>query len=245
MTESEARPAGARGWEPFLTERDRAVFQSSGFGQETALGKRPAVVVIDLTNGFCGDRSEPILESMKRYRTSCGEEAWQALPAVNNLTAAARAHGFPVILTKGAPRRPDGIGRGQWATKSSRQAADPADFDDLVSGLKVVEADVVVEKTKPSAFIGTPMLGLLVELGVDSLVVCGATTSGCVRATVVDAFSHNYPVLVAEDASVDRGQASHWLSLFDMEMKYASVLPVEQILPRLEVAARPKDTHDD
>jgi nicotinamidase-related amidase len=225
---------GPRGWDPFLTDRDREVFAASGFGQAGTVGERPAVLVIDMTNGFCGDRPEPILESTKRYRTSCGEEAWAALPHVNALTRTARAHGLPVILTRGAPRRPDGIGRGLWARKNSRQQSDPPDFDDLVSGLEVEETDIVVAKTKPSAFHSTPLLELLVELGVDSLVVCGATTSGCVRATVVDAFSYNFPVLLAEEATVDRGQASHWVGLFDMQMKYATVLPTAQAVTELE-----------
>lgn len=223
-----------RRWDDFLTPRDREVFAASGFGQTGTLGRRPAVLVIDMTNGFCGDRPEPILESTKRYRTSCGEEAWAALVHVNALTKAARARGLPVLHTRGAPRRADGIGRGLWARKNNRQAGDPPDFDDLVSGLEVLDSDVVVTKTKPSAFHGTPLLELLVELGVDSLAVCGATTSGCVRATVVDAFSYNFPVLVPEEATVDRGQASHWIGLFDMQMKYATVLPTAQVVAELE-----------
>jgi maleamate amidohydrolase len=226
--------AEPRGWHDFLTARDRQVFAASGFGQAGTLGSRPAVLVIDMTNGFCGDRPEPILESTKRYRTSCGSEAWDALPFVNELTRAARAQGHPVLVTKGAPRRADGIGRGLWARKNNRQQNDPPDFDDLVSGLEIKESDVVVTKTKPSAFHGTPLLELLVELEVDSLVVCGATTSGCVRASVVDAFSYNYPVLVAEEATVDRGQASHWVGLFDMHMKYATVLPTRRAVAELE-----------
>jgi maleamate amidohydrolase len=233
--ETDPRP---RGWDEFLTPRDREVFAASGFGQAGGLGQRPAVLVIDMTNGFCGDRPEPILESTKRYRTSCGAEAWEALTHVNALTAAARAQGLPVLLTRGAPRRADGIGRGLWARKNNRQQHDPPDFDELVSGLDVVETDIVVTKTKPSGFHSSPLLELLVELGVDSLAVCGATTSGCVRATVVDAFSYNFPVLVAEEATVDRGQASHWVGLFDLQMKYATVLPTAQVVTELEKERR-------
>lgn len=234
MTTDPDSQSERRGWDDFLTARDREVFAASGFGQAGTLGSRPAVLVIDMTNGFCGDRPEPILESTKRYRTSCGREAWDALPFVNEVSRAARTHGHPVLLTRGAQRRPDGIGRGLWARKNNRQQDDPPDFDQLVSGLEVEESDVVVTKTKPSAFHGTPLLDLLVELGVDSLVVCGATTSGCVRATVVDAFSYNYPVLVAEEATVDRGQASHGMGLFDMQMKYATVLPTTRVVAELE-----------
>jgi nicotinamidase-related amidase len=243
MTDPESDQASSRplaalrpgGWDAFLTDRDRAVFAASGWGRRGSLGRRPALLVIDMTNGFCGDRPEPILESMVRWRTSCGEEAWDAIPHVNRLCSAARASGLPVIFTKGAARRPDGFGRGQWAAKNSRQAADRPEADDLVAALEVEDTDIVIPKTKPSAFIGTPLLGTLIELGADSLVVCGATTSGCVRGTVVDAFSYNYPIALALEATVDRGQASHWISLFDMDMKYADVRGVDDLIS--EIAA--------
>src|SRR5262249_2579569 len=136
-----ARAADGRlrpgGWDAFLTDRDRAVFAASGWGRQGRLGRRPALLVIDMTNAFCGDRPEPILESMTRWRTSCGEEAWQAIPHVNRLSAAARASGLPVIFTKGADRRTDGIGRGRWAAKNARQDDDRPEGDDLVAALEV------------------------------------------------------------------------------------------------------------
>lgn len=84
----------------------------------------------------------------------------------------------------------------------------------------------MVCKAKPSAFFGTPLLSVLIDLGVDSLVVCGGTTSGCVRATVVDAFSYNLAVAVAAEATFDRIEASHWMSLYDLNLKYAEVVSV-------------------
>lgn len=217
-------------WESFLTERDRAVFAAGGYGARAELGERPVLLVIDVTYGFCGDRPEPILESIKRWRSSCGERAWEALPHVDRLLRTARGHGVPVVYTRGAPRRADGFDRGRWADKNMRQAGDTPRTDEFVAEIAPHEPDLVVEKRKPSAFFGTTLASHLVSLKADTLVVCGATTSGCVRATVTDGFSYDYRVAIAEEATFDRGEASHAMALFDLDMKYANVTAVEEIV---------------
>ena len=78
-------------------------------------------------------------------------------------------------------------------------------------------------------FFGTPLAGYLVELGIDSLIIAGTTTSGCVRATVVDAFSYNYPVIIVEDCCFDRGEMSHKINLFDMNAKYGDVIGLAEV----------------
>ena len=84
-------------WDKFLTERDKAVFAAGGFGARAGFGKRPALLVIDVNWAFCDERPEPILESIKRWRTSCGEESWVALKYIKSLIEGARAKGLPVI----------------------------------------------------------------------------------------------------------------------------------------------------
>ena len=106
-------------WDKFLTERDKAVFAAGGFGARAGFGKRPALLVIDVNWAFCGERPEPILESIKRWRTSCGEESWVALGYIRQLIEAARAKGLPVIYTTGE-RRPDNWDAGSWVWKSTR-----------------------------------------------------------------------------------------------------------------------------
>ena len=106
-------------WDKFLTERDKAVFAAGGFGARAGFGKRPALLVIDVNWAFCGERPEPILESIKRWRTSCGEESWVALEYIKQLIKAARAKGLPVIYTTGE-RRPDNWDAGSWRWKSTR-----------------------------------------------------------------------------------------------------------------------------
>jgi maleamate amidohydrolase len=218
----------------FLTERDLEVFAAGGYGVRAPLGQQPALLVIDVTYGFCGDRPEPILASIQRWRNSCGLAAWDALPHVERLLSAARRVDIPVFYTRGAPRRTDGSDRGRWADKNARQSTDTPQSVEIIAEITPQERDFVIEKRKPSAFFGTALVSHLISRQIDTLIVCGTTTSGCVRATVIDAFSYDYRVMVAEEATFDRGEASHAMALFDMDMKYANVAPVDEVVDYLD-----------
>ena len=218
----------------FLTEQDRAVFAAGGYGVRAPLGEQPALLVIDVTYGFCGDHSEPILASIQRWRSSCGAAAWDALPHIELVLNSARRVDIPVFYTRGSPRRADGSDRGRWADKNARQSTDTAQADEILAEITPQERDLVIEKRKPSAFFGTALVSHLISRKIDTLIVCGATTSGCVRATVIDAFSYDYRVVVAEEATFDRGEASHAMALFDMDMKYANVAPVNEVIGYLD-----------
>jgi len=226
-------------WNKFLSERDKQVFAAAGYATRQGFGLRPATLVVDVNYAFCGDRPEPILESIKRWRNSCGAEAWEGVKAIKRLLAAARAKGLPVIYSTGV-RRDDDWDRGSWNWKNSRAAERPRtqgsaqDGNTIVPDLAPQLQDIVIEKLKPSVFFGTPLLSFLVLLGADSLIVAGTTTSGCVRATVVDAFSNNYRVALVEEGCFDRSQASHALSLCDMNAKYADVVGLEETLAYIE-----------
>lgn len=222
-------------WNKFLTERDKEVFETAGYGARQGFGKRPALVVIDVNYNFCGDKPEPILESIKRWRNSCGEEAWTAVAEIRKLIDKAHAKGLPVIYTTGI-RRSDNWDAGSWAWKNTRNAEDATKNDSNIDGNEIIAEiapapqDIVIQKRKPSAFAGTDMTSYLNLLGCDSLIVTGTTTSGCIRASVLDAFSLNYHVTVAEDGCFDRSQASHAINLCDMHAKYADVLKVQDAL---------------
>lgn len=216
-------------WDRYLTERDKQVFASGGFGARQGWGKRPALLIVDVNYIFCGDRPEPILESIKRWRASCGEEAWAGVAAVARLLAACRERALPVYYTTGS-RRADGWDAGSWAWKNPRVLEKPRTAEGDLDGNTIVREiapqprDIVIAKHKPSAFFGTPLQSFLVQQGVDSLLLVGTTTSGCVRATAVDAFSNNYRVAIVEEGCFDRSQASHALSLCDLHAKYADVV---------------------
>jgi maleamate amidohydrolase len=227
-------------WNKFLTERDKAVFAAGGFGARAGFGKRPALLVIDVNWAFCGESPEPILEAIKRWRTSCGEEAWVALPYIRQLIDKAHQKALPVIYTTGEGR-PDKWDRGSWGWKSSRANetggaasagtnAPPIDGNEIVTMIAPGPKDIVIRKQKPSGFFGSNLASYLTLLGCDSVIVVGTTTSGCVRASVVDAFSLNYRVILAEEGCFDRSEASHALSLCDMHAKYADVVPTAEVL---------------
>src|SRR3981081_3622786 len=179
-------------WNQFLTEREKTVFATSGYGARQGFGKRPALLVIDVNWAFCGDKPEPILESIKKWRNSCGQDAWTALPYIRSLLDKCRQKGVPVIYTTGV-RRDDNWDSGSWSWKNGRsgETSKPAtnvDGNEIGAEFKPAPQDIVVLKQKPSGFFGSNMASYLTLLGCDSVIVTGTTTSGCVRATVIDAF---------------------------------------------------------
>jgi maleamate amidohydrolase len=137
---------------------------------------------------------------------------------------------MPVIYTTGS-YRPDNWDAGGWAWKNSRteesahRPKSNGNENEIVSDIAPQSQDIIVYKQKPSGFFGSDLMSYLTLLACDSLVVTGTTTSGCVRATVIDAFSYNVRCAVVEDGCFDRSEASHAMSLCDMHAKYADVVP--------------------
>ncbi|NQV80538.1 MAG: cysteine hydrolase [Alphaproteobacteria bacterium] len=222
-------------WDRFLTDRDRAVFAASGYGTRAGFGQRPALLVIDVNYNFVGDKPEPILESIKRWPNSCGEEGWAAIPRIRTLIDSAHTHGVPVIYTTGDVRA-DRWDRGSWAWKNSRTSkkgpapvATNLDPNGILPEIAPAPADIVIRKLKPSGFYGTNLESFLTLLQADSVIIVGTTTSGCVRATAIDAFSANYRVTVVEDGCFDRSEASHAINLCDLNAKYADVIAAEEV----------------
>jgi nicotinamidase-related amidase len=213
-------------WDKFLTERDHAVYATAGYGAAKGFGARPALVIVDVNYDFVGHEPAPILESARIWRNSCGEEGWAGVEATATLLEAARSRSLPIFYSTSMQARGDSLGRGLW--RSSRNGAPngvPGFVgSDIVKEIAPEPRDVLLRKSKPSAFFGTGLLHYLLELNVDTLLVTGTTTSGCVRATVIDAFSHNFNVAIVEECTFDRGEASHAINLFDMNAKYADVV---------------------
>lgn len=219
-------------WDEFLTENDQEVIAAAGYQQPMGFGRRPALLVVDASINFTGERPEPILEMVKTWRNACGEPGWVAIGHIARLLAACRRKGVPVFFTTGE-RRPDGLDSGAWGWKNARARRDFEQEERgnaIVPAIAPLESEFVIKKQKPSAFFGTPLSGYLVERGVDTLLVTGVSTSGCVRATVIDGFSYNYRCCVVEEGCYDRSQASHAINLFDMHAKYADVVGVDAAL---------------
>jgi maleamate amidohydrolase len=185
-------------------------------------GRRPALVPVDLYDLVYDGGPRPVRELMEQYPASCGEFAWRALPATVRLYETARASGVPLVHVTYDTRKetdPSGI----HPTNRKRRQPDLSLYR-IKAELAPREGELVVYKKRASAFFGTPLPAFLNELGADSVLIVGESTSGCVRSSVVEAWSLGYPVAVVADCVFDRSELAHKASLFDMHLKYATVL---------------------
>ncbi|GAB3456870.1 isochorismatase family protein [Actinophytocola sediminis] len=200
-------------WDEFVPAGELDRLRANGFGGPVELGERPCLLVVDVTLSFIDTA----------YPTGCGQMGWDRLPAIVSLLETARANGIPRVLTAGSPLDAVFVG---GAVKLSQDPDTARLVHDAPFPPELTPRadEYVVHKAKASAFFGTPLLTYLTANRIDSLIVAGTTTSGCVRATVVDAASHGYRVLVAEDACFDRSAFAHAANLFDIELKYGSVV---------------------
>ena len=216
-----------------MTEDAAAVYSRAGLGASVPLGSRPAVLVVDFSCGF----TDP--------ECGLGSDLTAEVEATRRVLDAARARGFPVLFTT-IGYEPSLKDAGLWVRKAPGLA-------ELQVGGRWVEIDprldpredeTVVLKKGASAFFGTNLAGILVAQGVDTVVLCGATTSGCIRATAVDLLQWGWPTLVPRECVGDRAQAPHEANLFDIQAKYADVVSVEDALAYLEgVPAREAAAH--
>jgi maleamate amidohydrolase len=204
-------------------EEARRVYAAARLGQAVTMGESPGVLVVDFSCGF----TDP--------ECALGSDLSAEVEATRQLLDAARAKGLPVIFTTIGfePSLKDG---GLWLQKA------PA-LGDLQVGGRWVEIDprldrredeTIVLKKGASAFFGTNLAAILVSQGIDSVVLCGATTSGCVRATAVDLLQYGFPTLVPRECVGDRAQAPHEANLFDIQAKYADVVSLEDALGYVE-----------
>lgn len=225
-------------WEKFLSERDRAR-GSREPARRKGGGTRPALLMVDLYRWAFGDAPEPLLDAIKTWPGSCGLAGWDALPHIERLLGEARTLGIPVVHITGMQGMPG------WrdATPRGGKREDPANAErllrryDIMDGVTPIDSEVVLRKNSPSAFWGTSLIGHLVSLGIDTLIIAGESTSGCVRATVVDGKSYRYKVIVPEPCVFDRDEASHAINLYDMDQKYADVIPLDDALAYLRSVA--------
>lgn len=224
-----------RVWDTFLTDQDVAHLAALPRAERFGFGEVPVVLSVDNYRGVIGDEPEPLLDAINTWPESTGLAGWTALSQIEELFGVARDTAIPVIHITGLSADESGVAG--WARP--RPGADATDADDLsrrrrryeiVEQAGAREGEAVLRKTAPSAFFGTPLLAHLNALGADTLIVCGESTSGCVRATVVDGRSFRFRVVVVEDCVYDRHEASHAINLFDMDQKYADVLPLDEVV---------------
>ncbi|MGH3341768.1 MAG: isochorismatase family protein [Carbonactinosporaceae bacterium] len=220
-------------WDDVIGSDERLI--AARYQGERPLGKRPAVLLIDCYRKVFGDRPQPLAEAIKAFPATCGLAGWQALGALEGLLGTARRAGVPVVHTTSEARPEARLGATTLRVRVPGE--DDADGYQIVAPLAPRAGELVIRKSRASAFFATPLSTWLRQLDVDTLVVGGESTSGCVRASVVDAHSHGFRVAVVEEATFDRSGLSHKVNLFDMHLKYASVVHLEDASAYLRGAA--------
>ena len=201
---------------------DSPFFQERGFGKRLGFGHRPALIVVDMIVGFT-DESMPL-----------GAKLDAQVEACNELIKASRMAQVPIFFFSAAYDE-DLADAGVWRYKMGglttlRHGSEAVKVDPR---LDFQSRDPLIFKKYASCFFGTDLASRLVAQGIDSLFITGCTTSGCVRATVVDAVQSGFKPLVVRQAVGDRSKAAHDQSLLDMDAKYADVIELKEVLTHL------------
>jgi len=213
-------------WDDLIPPEERALYERGGWGGASGFGVRPALLVVDMYTAFV-DPAYPY----------SSPDAPAAVHAIGRVLQQARASGVPVFYSRAGKAR-NAAERGRWkGTGREQPVMDRPEAYEIIPELAPLPAESVVVKTAPSAFHGTYLLSLLVHHNVDTVVVTGTVTSGCVRATAVDAFSFGFRVAVPVECVYDRGRTSHKVALWDIYTRYGDVVSVEEALAYLRTVS--------
>ena len=219
-------------WRDVIPDDVLAVYAK--YARPTFVGPVPALIAVDLYDAVYRGGARPVLEAIESDGSSCGEHAWAAIGPTRQLFAAARSAGLPIFYTTADSRsdaRPRGIGSTKRASASRGRDSDRYA---IRPEFQPQPGDVMITKQRASGFFATPLASHLTSLGVRSVIICGESTSGCVRATAVDAHSHGFHTVVVEDCVFDRSLISHKINLFDLHHKYADVMTLAEVMAHFE-----------
>ncbi len=200
------------------------VYAKQGFGASSGFGAAPALLIVDFVNGF----NDPDLFG--------GGNISEAISNTKRLLACARENQIPVCFTR-VVYAEDGSDAGVFLLKAPKLSVltESSHASQVVEALAPIEGEYVLRKTQPSAFFGTDLAPWLIRRRVDTVIVTGATTSGCVRASVIDSMSYNFRTIVVSDGVGDRAIGPHEANLFDMRQKYADLHTADEVIARLRV----------
>ncbi len=207
------------------TEDKDAIYEHAQLGHKLGFGKKPALIVVDFQLGFTVPEQSPLAGNLDAE-----------VAATNELIAAARKKDIPVIFTVVGydPHRQDDAGLWPEKAPSLRMLTLGSDLVKLDPRLNQEPGDLVITKKYASGFFGTYLASTLTMQSVDTAIVTGCTTSGCVRATVMDALANGFRPIVPIECVGDRAQEPHQANLFDIGAKYGDVMPLQEVLTYLE-----------
>jgi nicotinamidase-related amidase len=228
-------------WKDVVPTADMKLY--SGYARETFVGPRPALLAIDLYNIVYRGGARSPYELDPIHPNSCGVYAHRAIEPTKRLFAAARRAAIPIFYCT-QETRPNNRPSGAVSTRR-RDLALPAENDDydIYREFTPQPSDIVIRKQRASVFQGTPLGSHLTILGVSSLIVCGESTSGCVRASSVDAYSSGFHVSLVEECTFDRAELTHKVNLFDLHHKYVDVMHVDEVIAHLDRITAPAERH--
>jgi len=206
-------------------EDKHAIYQRAQLGHTLGYGKRPAIVVVDFQIGFTVPERSPLAGNLDAE-----------VAATNQLITAARKKNIPVIFTVVGydPHRQDDAGLWPEKAPSLRLLKLGSELVELDPRLNRSPEDLVIVKKYASGFFGTYLASTLTMRAVDTVIVTGCTTSGCVRATVMDALAHGFRPIIPVEAVGDRAQEPHEANLFDIGSKYGDVVSTQEVIDYLE-----------
>ena len=220
-------------WKDIVDDEILEIYEP--YRREVHVGRNPAVLAIDLYNKAYQGGSRPLREVNRRYPGSCGENAWKAIEPTRVLLATARKAGLPVIYTT-RHADTDGV-----RSTNRRMGTEAEELYHIKEELTPLPGELVVYKERASGFFGTPLIAPLRKIGADSLIILGESTSGCVRASTVDAYSYGFHTVVVEECTYDRSMLSHKVNLFDLHHKYADVMHLDEVIEHLEGLERSRN----
>lgn len=220
-----------RKWEKIFSKSDRDLAKKAGFGKRQPYGNQSALIIVDVNKSFLGTQPKPAIESIEEFRTSCGMAGWEALKYIKQVHKICRIKKVPIIYTTVDPT----MTKFSWGPDKNWGPEEKLNLSsqEIVKEIKPLPTEPIIKKTKPSGFFNTPLSQILYGMQIDTLFIVGTSTSGCVRATVVDAFSNRFTVFVVEECTFDRFELSHLVSLWDMNTKYANVIRIDEAMDYL------------
>ena len=221
-----------RVWDKFITPDIRAMYQH--YRSEPRIGTRPCLLLIDLYNLSYKGGDLPVSEVIKANPSGCGEHAYRAIDPTKKLIRLFRDHNLPIIFTT---RDWDAHSSGKHSTQRQRKNISEADYN-IYQEFPLSSSDTLIRKSRASVFFQTKLDEVIKEQGIDSIVVGGESTSGCVRASVVDAYSRGLPPVLVEECVFDRNPISHAINLFDMHHKYGHVTSLNSLTQLLKSRVR-------